>query len=118
MEETGEDALIVYELGRVFGIFTEHDVLQKVLARGLDPRTTTLRSVIEDVPATAPDSIPIEDAIDSLKEEKRGHLVLVDNREKVVGLISIRELLEMEVQKLHLRNKDLTCYLMSDGYGG
>ena len=46
MAENHVGALVVVESGRIAGIFTERDALNKVLAGGLDPDATTLEAVM------------------------------------------------------------------------
>ena len=46
MAERRVGAMLVIEGGRIAGIFTERDALNKVLAGGLDPDAATLQSVM------------------------------------------------------------------------
>ena len=118
MKSTGEEAIIVFEIGRVFGLLTEHDIFEKVFAKGLDPASTSIRSISTATPVIAPESIAVEEALYTLHEEKCNHLVLVDGEENVVGIVSLNDLLEVEVEKLNSDKKDLTMYIMADSLGG
>ena len=52
MVENHVGALLVMQSGRIAGIFTERDALNKVLAGGLDPDATTLDAVMVANPQT------------------------------------------------------------------
>jgi CBS domain-containing protein len=50
--------LVVNESGRLIGLFTERDALNRVVARGLDPNQTQLATVMTDKLQTAPPTRP------------------------------------------------------------
>jgi len=118
MKLGGDDAIAVNENGRLVGIFREHDLLEKVVGLGLNPAEVTVKQVMLAMPTTVPESISIDEALRTLRDERTTHLVLLDPLDQVVGIISEKEILEIEVDKLLSDNKDLTCYIMADAPGG
>src|SRR5438067_1098778 len=90
MVENKVGAAIVLENGRPTGIFTERDVMTRVLSRKLDPATTPVSEVM-----TSP-VVPIDfradpiAAIQPMREKHIRHLPVVDAEGKVMGMLSIR----------------------------
>ena len=83
-------SVLVIESERLEGIFTERDVLCRVIAQGRDPAATPLSEVM----TAGPDTISLEDmAINGLQKMHDGgyrHLpVVVDGR--IVGVLSRRD---------------------------
>ncbi len=81
------------------GIFTERDLLDRVVAAGLDPDTTPLGQVMTQNPATISPSETVRDALDIMDAKGVRHLpVVVDGR--VLGVVSMRDFVGDEVAVL------------------
>ena len=100
-EETVRDAAIgmaAHHCGSVLvargdvlvGIFTERDLLSRVVAAGRD-LDTRLVEVMTANPDTIPADAPIRDAIRQMNECGYRHLPVIEN-ERVLGILSIRDL--------------------------
>ena len=91
-QQTG--SLLVMEGDTLAGIVTERDVLRSV-AEGKDPSTCKLRDVMTtDVVTVSPDT-GIKDAANIMFEKWFRHLPVVTGDGKVVGIISLRDLLTL-----------------------
>src|SRR5688572_23676182 len=91
-QQTG--SLLVMEGDTLAGIVTERDVLRSV-AEGKDPANCTLRDVMTtDVVTVSPDT-GIKDAANIMFEKWFRHLPVVTGDGKVVGIISLRDLLTL-----------------------
>ena len=78
--------------GAVEGIFTERDVLKRIVAEQRDPRTTRVAEVMSrNVRFVAPDTA-IEQALQLMVTHRYRHL-LVQQGTEVKGLISIRDIM-------------------------
>jgi CBS domain-containing protein len=78
--------------GPVEGIFTERDLMRRVVGEGRDPKTTGIAAVMSpNVRKVAP-SATIEEALRLMVVHGYRHL-LVEERGNVIGLISIRDLM-------------------------
>jgi len=90
MRERQVGAVLVTTNDRLNGIFTERDMVNRVVADGRDPDHTTLA----DVMTMNPDTIaPATTAIEALRLMDDGgyrHLPIVD-RGRVVGIVSRRD---------------------------
>ena len=84
-------AVPVVENDRLVGIFSERDVLVRVLAAGKDPDTTKLGEVMTPNPDTVRSSDAVTHALELMTEHNYRHLPVVDG-DRLVGLVSIRDL--------------------------
>ena len=84
-------ALLVRDGSEVVGIFTERDVLCRVLDRGRDPGTTLVRDVMTtDVVAVSPET-GVEEAMAIITDRRCRHLPVMRGDE-LEGLVSIGDL--------------------------
>ena len=83
--------LIMNEDGLVSGIFTERDVVVRVVQKGRDPKTTPISMVMtRDVTFVTPGTT-IEAALSLMYVKRFRHLLVIDGP-TVYGLISMRDL--------------------------
>lgn len=98
MNERHIGAVVVIGEGRVLGIFTERDVLRRVVAQQLDPAQTRVGAVMSS-PVVACNSSTRRNECESVMRQKRiRHLPVVDGGE-LVGMISVHDLLQDEVHE-------------------
>ncbi len=83
--------LILDEAGGPLGIFTERDLLTKVVAKSLDPAITPVSAVMTRNPFTVPPDMSVCDAVLLMKERRFRHLPIVGPTGKVVGMFSFRD---------------------------
>ncbi len=92
-------AVLITRNGRLEGIFTERDMVSRVVAAGHDPDATRLAEVMTRNPDTIP---PHATAIEALRRMNDGgyrHLPVVD-RGRVVGVVSRRDFFGIEKARL------------------
>ena len=97
--------MIVDETGRLIGLFTERDVLNRVVARGLDPETTLLASVMTDKLQTATPDKPLGHALHLMFEGGFRHVPVVEDG-RPVGMVSARNALGLEIHQFEKELKD------------
>ncbi|MEO1237168.1 MAG: CBS domain-containing protein [Planctomycetota bacterium] len=85
-------ALVVTHHGRVRGIFTERDVLRRVVAECRDPQDLRIESVMTDRVVTCRAETEIDEARSLFMTRRIRHLPVVDADDRLVGLISIGDL--------------------------
>jgi CBS domain-containing protein len=91
-------ALMVVEGGRLIGIFTERDVVFRVVARGLDARTTAVSDVMSPAPQTVHPDKPFGYALLVMHENGFRHLPVVENG-KPIGIVSARSAMDPELEE-------------------
>lgn len=91
MNQTQASSVLIVDQGRLAGIFTERDVLRRVVGSGLDPRTTPLSAVMSAGLTTITRTTGIEEAHAIFTSRRCRHLpVLEDGR--IVGVISVGDI--------------------------
>jgi CBS domain-containing protein len=111
-------AVVVLDDQRLVGIFSERDVMTRVVVPRLDPDTTLVAEVMTREVTTANASMNEDQAVALMYHGAFRHLPLVDAAGRVVGTLSVRHLLRQRVDRLDMRNNDLIAYLAADGAGG
>ncbi len=92
MNEHKVGSLLVTESGRVVGIFTERDVLTRVVVGQRDPAMTKVGDVMTtEVVCCQPDS-SLDEVRGVMKARRIRHLPVCDEQKQVSGLISIGDL--------------------------
>ena len=100
------------------GIFSERDVMQRVVAEGRDPKTTTVEEVMTSPVQTIQKRTTGEEALRIMVQNHIRHLPVVDEAGQVQAMVSMRSLLEEQVQDLHQQLSSLESYITADGIGG
>jgi CBS domain-containing protein len=118
MEKHRVGAVVVAVEGKLHGIFTERDLMRRVVLAGRDPKTTKVREVMTADPAVAFRETSPGDALRTMVEKHFRHLPVVDHERNVLGILSIRNLLQQRVDDLGKRLDSLVSYMSADGPGG
>lgn len=104
--------LIVGADGALEGIFTERDLLRRVVAVGIDPAKTTVGTVMTRNPFTISHGARMLDAARTMHEYRIRHLPVIDGS-RAIGVISIRDLLGPEMMESS-REQDLRDRIWND----
>jgi CBS domain-containing protein len=104
--------------GRVAGVFTERDVLRKLSLTGRNPEATPVRELMTTPVELATTSTGPGEALAIMLERHFRHLPVVDNSGKLLGMLSIRNLLEQRIGDLSQQLDSLEQYVTNDGPGG
>ena len=81
-------AIFVTEDERLVGVVTRKTLVREVVAAGLDPRTTRLGRIAEPPDHTIGPDVPLEDAFRFLEAEDAERVPVVDDRERLIGVLS------------------------------
>lgn len=92
MAEAHVGAILVGTVDDVSGIFTERDMLERVIIPGLAPETTRLSDVLSDDPVFVRVGDSMLTAMTHMKEQGSRY-VLVTRADQVVGIISVVDVL-------------------------
>lgn len=93
MAERGVGAALVLSGDSLSGIFTERDLLTRVVGAGLDPAITIVGDVATSDPGTVPADTHLRRCAEILREHHYRHLPVVDGA-MPVGIISARDFFE------------------------
>jgi CBS domain-containing protein len=92
MNEHRVGALVATEAGRIVGMFTERDLLKRVVGERLDPETTLVAEVMTaEVICCSPETT-VDEARGAMRDRRIRHLPLAGEDGRLLGLISIGDL--------------------------
>ena len=92
LSEQNIGALCVLAGGRLIGIFSERDILKKVVAAGRDPDTITVAEAMTPDPRTVGRETSLIDALALMTDGHFRHLPVVDDDGHVIAMLSIRDI--------------------------
>jgi CBS domain-containing protein len=91
---------VVDREGLVAGIFTERDVLRKLSLSGRDPASTPVRDFMTSAVEMATLATTPVEALATMVERHYRHLPVVGDDGKLLGMLSIRNVLEAKIDDL------------------
>lgn len=110
MNERGIGGVLVMEEGELVGIFTERDILSRVVAERRDPATTTLREVMTaPVIRCRPDAKVVE--CRALMSQKRIRHMPVMCEDEVCGIITTGDIMAHQVEEQQDTIEHLNRYM-------
>lgn len=95
MNERRIGALVVTDGDRVVGIFTERDILNRIVAAGLDPKATPVRDVMTSPMACGRRDSKLAECKSVMASKRIRHLPIVEDG-KLYGMISAGDILASE----------------------
>jgi len=118
MAEEGVGAVAVAEGTELQGIFTERDVMLRVVLKSRRPQDTKVSEVMTSPVETITEETTAEEALNHMLDRHLRHLPIVGAEGKLLGMLSIRNLLEHMLEDLSHELHSLDQYLLNDGPGG
>jgi CBS domain-containing protein len=91
---------VIDEHGVVAGMFTERDVLSKFALSGRDAKATPVREMMSPIVEMATEATTPTEALQTMVERHYRHMPIVDERGKVLGICSIRNILQARIDDL------------------
>ncbi len=100
MAEANVGCAAIVQGRRLIGIFTERDVLKRILLRNLDVDEVLVESVMTTAIICAQAEQNARDASVLMRRHHIRHLPVLDREGLLVGVLSIRDLLQDEVEEM------------------
>jgi CBS domain-containing protein len=91
-------AVLVTEGKHLLGIFTERDVLTKVVGREMDLDGTTIGELMTPDPETLGVDDPVVFALKTMHEGGFRHVPLLDTNNRPIAVISVKDVVEFAVR--------------------
>ena len=110
MSEKGIGAVMVMEGDRLVGIFSERDYARKGIIVGRKAKSTPVTEVMTPNVFTVSPSMDIEDCMTLFSEKRIRHLPVVDNQ-RVIGMLSIGDIVTAIIQAQDQQIKYLEAYI-------
>jgi len=111
-------SVVVVDDNRVVGIFSERDVMLRIVLEGRDAKRTKVEEVMTSRVHSISTQTMGDDALRIMIQEHIRHLPVVDERGRPQAIVSMRSLLEEKVKELHQQLDSLESYITADGIGG
>ena len=118
MTERKVGAAAVTEGITAVGVITERDVMQRVVARGIDPATARVRDIMTSPVLSIGLKTSVADAAAMMRKHHIRHLIVLDRQHKLVGMLALRYLLYDLMDDMERNVGDLMGFIMTDGPGG
>ena len=98
MAELHVGAIVVMNDGRLSGIFSERDIMKRVVLDRRNPESTPVEHVMSTVVVTIDELASLEDAMEMMQAHKCRHLPVTRNS-RVVAFLSMRDLMNYELAR-------------------
>lgn len=92
--------------GKIAGIFTSKDVVLRVIAAGLDPKTCSVVRVMTPHPDTAPPTLTIQEALRKMHDGRYLNLPVVDVDSRLVGIVDVLKLTYATLEQINSMNEE------------
>ena len=102
-------ALLVMEEGRVMGIFTERDVLQRVIGQMLRPSATPVSEVMSANVVCVEPHTDLDEVSTIMKDRRIRHVPVCDGQGNLLGMISIGD-----VNAVHASHREAALNYLND----
>ena len=90
--------LIIDSNNTLLGIVTERDLMTRLIAKALDPASTTVTDIMTRSPHCVVPETKVADAVLIMIERGFRHLPIVTEANKILGVFSVRDAMPREVQ--------------------
>lgn len=110
MNARGTGSVLVMEGGKLIGIFTERDLMRRVVAVKRQADTTTLRDVMTTALVTCTPDATTNDCGALMSERRIRHLPVIDG-DKVLGVITTGDLLAHELGEKEATIQQLEAFV-------
>jgi len=108
-------AVLVTEGDKITGIFTERDYVRKGELMGRSAKTTAVKELMTEKMVTVTTSTSMDECMALMKQYNIRHLPVVEN-DKLVGLVSMRDVVAVLMADRESTIKGLENYMLGSGF--
>ena len=103
-------AIVVIEGSTPVGVFSERDLMERVVVRGLDPARLRVDEVMtRDIVTAGPDESPV-DCMRRMQARGCRHLPILE-ADKVIALLCLRDLMRVEFEEKNEEIRWMNAYI-------
>lgn len=115
MAEANISAVMVTEGDRIAGIFTERDYSRKGELKGLSAKDTLVRDLMTEQMLTVTPDTSMDQCMGLMQQYRIRHLPVVEN-DTMVGMVSMRDVVDMILSDRESTIKGLENYILGSGF--
>jgi CBS domain-containing protein len=110
MTDARVGAIPIVERGRIVGIFSERDLMTRIVVAGRDAQRTLVSEVMTREVLTATPDETRSRCLERMRQAKCRHLPVVEDA-RLIAVLSMRDLLRDEIEEQHEEIQGLRAYL-------
>lgn len=114
MAEVRVGAILVLQSGTLRGVFSERDLMLRVVLPGRLPESTAVREVMTSDVVTIQESASLEDAMEAMHRHNCRHLPVL-REHLVVGFLSMRDLMTDKLERQTEELRHMHAYIQGAG---
>jgi CBS domain-containing protein len=112
MSNRGVGALVVIEGGEIRGLFSERDYARKVVLQGRASKNTPVQEVMTRRVITVEPQQTVEACMVLMTDKRIRHLPVVENG-RLIGIVSIGDVVKAIIEAQRLTIEELATYITS-----
>ncbi len=102
---------VLSEDGKLLGIFSERDLLKRVVVKGLNPADVKVDDVMTHEIMLALEDESYEECLAKMKKAGVRHLPVIDKNNNLIGMLSLRDLMDISLDEKTERIEMLHAYI-------
>jgi CBS domain-containing protein len=110
MAEKGVGLVPIMESGKLVGVFSERDLVKRVIAKSKNLDETKVEDVMSTKLIIADVDEANESVLAKMKEANTRHILIIEN-EKLIGVLAMRDLLELDLSACKMTVEVLNNYI-------
>ena len=110
MAEKDIGALPVLDQNRLAGVFSERDIIKRVVVPQKDVRKTSIRDVMTTDLVVAESTEEISDVLNKMRQHHCRHMPVISG-DRLVGFLSLRDLLSADLEEKDAQVQQLNSYI-------
>jgi CBS domain-containing protein len=103
-------AVLVMDNDRIVGIFTERDYMNKIILEGRTSKETQVKEVMTPKVVFVTPDVTVEESMAIMSEKRCRHLPVLDNK-KLIGMVSVGDLVRKLIEDQKVQIQSLTEYI-------
>lgn len=115
MAENNVGSVVVCDEGQIVGIFTERDYCRKIILMGRSSLNTPLHEIMTKNMIIVSRTQPLEECLELMSKYHIRHLPVEDSG-KLIGVVSMRDVMEMIISIKEDRIERLENYILGSDY--
>jgi signal-transduction protein with cAMP-binding, CBS, and nucleotidyltransferase domain len=103
-------AILVLDREELRGLFSERDLMTRIVVEGRNPETTPVSAVMSTNLATIDESATLDEALECMNQHNSRHLPVM-SQNRVTGFLSMRDLMNYELESKIEELQHLQAYV-------